>query len=220
MKQQYPADWIVASMLACFILLAWLQFFYFKRLRQILRAPVSQRFLNIMIKEGSLFNERISLGLGLIYLFTSSFLLFLVLTNILPGLLSRYCEPLIFSLCASSVIVFWFLKVFLMRFLGIVFQTLPTTYVYIHNVLAFSFITGLLLLPLLILTVFLHSNNLLYITLIITGLLYFYRVMRGFFIGISLKKFSRLYLFVYLCALEILPMLIILKGLYLLSKGF
>ncbi|MCX6287427.1 MAG: DUF4271 domain-containing protein [Bacteroidetes bacterium] len=219
-RQHYPSDWIILSLLACMIIVSWSNFYYFKRLRQIYYAPLSQRFLNILTKEGSLFKERISIALSLIYIFTFSFLLSLLLKIFIPDSISRFHDYQVFTICVIGLIVFWSLKISVIRFLGIVFQTISSTQDYLQNILSFSFITGLLLLPLLILTLFLQSDILLHITLIITGLLYFFRVMRGFFIGISLKKFSYLFLFVYLCSLEILPLLVILKGIYLFSKGF
>jgi hypothetical protein len=36
-------------------------------------------------------------------------------------------------------------------------------------------------------------------------------LLRGFLIGISITKFSWLFLFVYLCTLEILPLVVFLK---------
>ena len=167
-----------------------------------------------------MFKERIAVALALIYMFTFSLLLSMILKNFIPETLSRFHDFQIFAICATSLVFFWLLKISAIWFLGIVFRTIPSTQDYLQNILAFSFITGLILLPLLILAVFLHSNILLYIILIIIGLLYFFRVMRGVFIGISLKKFSWLFLFVYLCTLEILPLLVILKGLYLISMGF
>jgi len=138
----------------------------------------------------------------------------------MPGTFSRLSDSQVFTICAGGLLLFWLIKISFIWFLGVVFRTIPTTQDYLQNILAFSFITGIFLLPLLILTTFLHSNIIAYITLISIGLLYFFRVMRGFFIGISLKKFSYLFLFVYLCSLEILPLLVILKGLYLISKGY
>jgi len=218
--QHYPSDWIVSSFLASLIIVAWLRFFYFKRLRQIYYTPLSRRFLNILTREGSLFKERIAAALTLIYIFTFSLFLSLILKDLIPGTISRFSDYQVFVICAAGLVVFWFVKIYVIRFLGVVFRTISYTQDYLQNTLAFLFITGLILLPLLILTFFLHSNIFLYIILIIIGLLYFFRLMRGFFIGISLKKFSYLFLFVYLCALEILPLLVILKGLYLFSKGF
>ena len=219
-RQHYPSDWIVLSFLFSMILVAWLHFFHHKRLRQIFYAPLSQRFLNILTKEGSLFRERSSLVLSIVYVFTFSLLLSLLLKELIPERLAGYRDYEIFIICVAGLFLFWLLKTSAIRFVGSVFHTMPATLDYLQNILAFSFITGLILLPFMILTIFLSSNILLYISLIIIGLLYFFRVMRGFFIGISLKKFSYLFLFVYLCSLEILPLLVILKGLYLISKGY
>ncbi|MCX6242471.1 MAG: DUF4271 domain-containing protein [Bacteroidetes bacterium] len=218
--QHYPSDWIIISFLACLIIFAWSHFFYYKRLRQIYRAPLSQRFLNILTKEGSLFKERISLALSLVYIFTFSFFLVLMLKELLPDFVSRFPEYQVFLFCAAGMLVFWSVKITAIRFLGIVFRTMPATRDYLQNVLSFTFITGIIILPLLILILFLQSSILLYITLVVIGLMNFFRLLRGFFIGISLKKFSWLFLFVYLCSLEILPLLVILKGLYIFSKGF
>jgi len=219
-RLHYPSDWIVLSFLACLIIVAWLNVFYFNRLRQICSAPRSKRFLNILTKDGNLFRERISVALTIIYIFTFSFLLSLIMKEFLPKSVSQFRDYQLFAICAAGTVLFWSVKISAVRFLGIVFQTMPSTREYLQNILSFLFITGLILIPLLILSLFLTSKLLLYTTLIITALLYFFRVLRGFFIGISLKKFSYLFLFVYLCTLEILPMLVILKGLYLYNKGF
>ncbi|MEI8006411.1 MAG: DUF4271 domain-containing protein, partial [Bacteroidota bacterium] len=134
--------------------------------------------------------------------------------------LDRFGDTRVFALCAVATSLFWMLKIYIIRLLGTVFRTYFTTKDYLQNILVSMFTTGLILLPLLILTIFLHSDILLYITMISICLLYIFRVMRGYFIGISIKKFSYLFLFVYLCTLEILPLLVILKGIFLLSKGF
>lgn len=216
----YPSDWIVLSFLGCFIIVAWVQFYYFKRMRQIYYAPLSQRFLNLLTKEGNLFKERISIALTLIYLFTYSLFLSLIIKEFIPGIPAALPDYQVFAFCAAATTIFWLIKLYIIRLLGTVFRTFSSTTDYLQNILVSMFITGLALLPLLVLTLFLHSDILLYITLATICLLYVFRVMRGYFIGISLKKFSYLFLFVYLCALEILPLLLILKGLFLFGKGF
>jgi hypothetical protein len=47
--------------------------------------------------------------------------------------------------------------------------------------------------------------------MIIFALCFIFRLVRGFLIGISMTKFSWLFLFVYLCSLEILPLVILMK---------
>jgi len=63
----------------------------------------------------------------------------------------------------------------------------------------------------LILGIYLNSNTLLFICLIFIALLFIIRFFKGMFIGVSLTRFSYLFLFVYLCALELLPLVVIVK---------
>jgi hypothetical protein len=85
------------------------------------------------------------------------------------------------------------------------------------NMLIFIIINGIILLPALVGIVYLNSTIILYITLIICVLLFIFRFMRGFFIGLTLTKFSYLFLFVYLCTLEIMPVLMLIKLLLMTS---
>ncbi|MEI8006968.1 MAG: hypothetical protein WCI48_12240, partial [Bacteroidota bacterium] len=101
-RSNYPSDWIVLSFLGCFIILAWVQFFYFKRMRQILYAPLSQRFLNLLTKEGNLFKERISIALTLVYLFSYSLFLSLIIKEYAPLQLDRFGDTRVFALCAVA----------------------------------------------------------------------------------------------------------------------
>ena len=75
----------------------------------------------------------------------------------------------------------------------------------------FDFLIGMVLLPLLVLVVYLKSVVLLKISLVITVLLILLALIRGALIGFSLSKFSYLFLFVYLCSLEILPLIVLMK---------
>ena len=49
------------------------------------------------------------------------------------------------------------------------------------------------------------------IALVTGALAYVYCLVRGILIGISYQRFSPFYLFVYLCALEIAPLLVLIK---------
>jgi hypothetical protein len=66
---------------------------------------------------------------------------------------------------------------------------------------------------------YLNSVFLLYFSLIIFMLFFAFRFVKGFFIGTAVTKFSYLFLFVYLCSLEILPLLIIIKLLLIHMKS-
>jgi hypothetical protein len=49
------------------------------------------------------------------------------------------------------------------------------------------------------------------ISLLFIGLLYIFRLLRGLQIGLATPGFSLLYLFLYLCTLELAPMLVLLR---------
>ena len=204
-------DWIAVLLILCFILLAWVQVFDRHRLSQIIRAPFQKRFFNQLIREGNLFAERISLILGIIYFICLILLVYLGYTMLLgspPFNIGGFYFFLAIGIC---LVFYWAVKVFIIRLLGKVFRTSQTTREYMINILVFNLISGLMLLPLLVLIIYLQSIYLLYIGLIITALVILLRFLRGFLIGTTLTKFSYLYLFVYLCSLEILPLIVLLR---------
>ena len=108
-------------------------------------------------------------------------------------------------------------KVALVQLLGMVFKTRETTYNYLLNMLIFALLSAPVMMVVLVFILYLKLPVLLYICLVIFILLFIFRFVRGFFIGIALTKFSYLFLFVYLCSLEILPLLVIAK--ILLNQG-
>jgi len=191
--------------------LAWIQVFYSRRLRQILLAPYSKRFLNQLVRDGNIIKERISVALLIVYFIGISLLLYQ--TNILLIHHPSYNIHgfLLYLLIVASLLIYWTGKILLVRLLGIIFKTYQATNEYLLNILILIIVTGIVLLPLLVLTIYLKSIFLLYICLIIFILLFLFRFIRGFIIGFSVSRFSYMLLFVYLCSLEILPVIILAK---------
>jgi hypothetical protein len=210
--KKYQPDWILGILLLCFVLLAWVQVFYHRRIRQILMAPYSKRFLNQLIRDGDLFSERITLVTGFIYFITTSLFLFQIYELVLVKDTGKLPQGFpLFALVSIFVLGFWILKIGLIRFLSFIFRTRQTSREYFLNILIFNILTGIFLLPLLVFAVYLKSVIFLWICMIIFVLFFFFRVARGFLIGISITKFSYLFLFVYLCSLEILPLVVFIK---------
>lgn len=208
----YQPDWILALLIVCFFLQAWVQFVYRKRFRQLVLAPFSKRFQNQLMRDGNLANERLSLALGIIYFISVALMIYevnvLLLDGHIPPLLNEFSFYLMIML---SLFLFWIIKVTGIRLLGIVFKTENTTKMYLLNVLVINIITGMVLLPLLVLVIYMKSVFLLNVAVIMIILSFLFLFARGFLIGLSLTKFSYLFLFVYLCTLEILPLIIFFK---------
>ncbi|HTX89216.1 MAG TPA: DUF4271 domain-containing protein [Bacteroidales bacterium] len=206
----FQPDWILGVLLLCFALLAWAQYFNRTRLRQILTAPFLKRYMSQLVREGDLFSERISVPLALLYLLVIPLLAYE--TNLhFDFIRIRLGSFLVYLIFSAALDLYWLAKYILIRLLGSIFKTYQTTREYLLNILVINFITGIVLLPFLTLMVYLKSPVLLYISLCLFGISFVFRFGRGFLIGFSLKKFSYLYLFVYLCTLEILPLILVAK---------
>ena len=209
---KFQPDWILGILLTASILLAWTQFYYPKRLRLILIAPYSRRYLNQLVREGKLFSERISVSLGIIYVLLFPLLIYQVYDLMVDEKYSEFLMgSVVYILIVFSFILFWAAKISLMKFLGMIFRTGQSTSEYLMNIMLFNFLTGIILLPLMVLVVYMKSVFFLQISLVIAILVILMTFLRGIIIGISLTKFSYVYLFVYLCSLEILPYIILIK---------
>ncbi|MCK9218583.1 MAG: DUF4271 domain-containing protein [Bacteroidales bacterium] len=207
----YPADWITGILIFCFILIAWTQVFYFKRVKQIFQAIFSKRFVNQLVRDGNLFNERVSIAYSMVYVLAFSLFLYQCNDRIIGFFPAGLHGFLLYAIFTAGVFLFWTGKMFAVQLLGTVFKTRETTYNYLLNYLVFCLITGPVILIFLVFIIYLKSHFLLIFCSVLLGFFFAFRVVRGFLIGITLHKFSYLFLFVYLCSLEILPLLFMIK---------
>ena len=210
-NQVFQPDWILGILIFGFVLLSWAQVFYSRRIRQIFLAPYSKRFINQLIRDENLFKERVSIALGVLYILNFSLLLYQVNEMILHAAFFHFPPWGKYLLMILGLSGFWLGKILGMQLLSKVFNTTATTHAYLLNILIFCLISGIILLPMLVLILYLKSILLLWTCVVLFTLLFLFRVMRGFFIGINLTRFSYLFLFVYLCSFEFLPLLLLIK---------
>jgi len=205
-----PMDWITVVFLACIIIFTWVQSLYSKRLVQIFRAVAQPHFLNQLEREGNLFKERIRLGLGFIYFSCSSIFIYLI---------SREYGFSQAGYSSYTFIVFVFCGLFLFEAIksvvvflsGIIFNTSENARQYQLNTMIFNHIIGLSLLPIVTLAFYWNNRTVIFIGIIFISLLILYRTFRGILTVISGNRYSLFYLFLYLCTLEILPILLLYK---------
>jgi len=203
-----PTDWITIVFVCCLFIFAWVQSSYSKRLAQIYRAVAQPYFVNQLEREGNLFKERIMLGLGAIYYAVSSLFIFQICRefDVIPSGINNLTFTAVIFL---GVIVGNLLKFLAVYITGVIFLTHEASRQYSLNILIFNHIIGLILFPITVFS-FYYSN--IYILLtgsIIISLLMAYRFFRGILIGLQNKNYNLFYLFLYLCTLEILPLLFI-----------
>jgi len=207
----FQPAWIFWIYFGMFIILAWVQLLFFQRFKLLIQANFSTRSLHQLIREGNLFNEWISIALSVIYVMSIAMVVSQVLKLLIHPFNFMIPDFQLFMLLCLAVVGFWALKLLIMNFLSIIFMTERTNNEYKLNILTTISFLGFLLLPILVFTVYLKSSWLIYVCLGIIILASLFRLIKGFIIGISLAKFSYFFLFVYLCTLEILPLLIAAK---------
>jgi hypothetical protein len=203
-------DWITVLLVSCLFIFAWMQTFYSKRLSQIFRAVAQAHSVNQLEREGNLFSERITLGLGFIYYVVGSiftFQLFSAYGSLPPGMNNLTFTAIIFG----SLFSYQMLKSTIVYSLGYVFNNKETARAYQLNTLIFNNIIGIVLFPVIIMAFYWESTIFLNIGVVIASLLLLYSLFRGILTGLANKNYNLFYLFLYLCTLEILPILLLYK---------
>ncbi|MCD4773810.1 MAG: DUF4271 domain-containing protein [Bacteroidales bacterium] len=204
-------DWILGVIIICVTLYTFAHAFYHKRIIQIYSAFVGRHFANQLNREGNLFNDRISIPLFIVFILSFSLFLtqsFIYFVDEDKLFFQGHVYYLIICLLLT---VYWFGKTFLILLFSKIFRTEKTTKEYLLNMLIFTAVTGVVILPINILIIYLNSDLFIYIGIVITYLILAFWLIRGFIIGLSYKNYSYLHLFIYLCSLEILPLIVLTK---------
>jgi hypothetical protein len=210
-KTQFVPDWSIAIILILFILLA--------SIRSASETYIPQIFQSIFNKKVAtrLFREKVSTLFHITFRLDIFFLL--VFGLFIYQIVNHYSE---FSFnesiiyCGLIVVVFAFFmatKFTLYRISGTIFDTVSETREYIFHAKTGNRVMGLILFPV-VLFLFLVKGNyaeyLLYFGIALVIILNIISILRGMVI-IAQKVFSVYYLILYLCTLEILPLLIVWK---------
>jgi hypothetical protein len=128
-----------------------------------------------------------------------------------PWLGSGFTRFLTFS-CAIAVIYSG--KMLGLRILSNIFNVDRPASAYIFTIFLFNMIAGLLLLPVIIILTYAPVHIREYavtVILIILALILCYRLFRAVVIWMSIPRAPLFYLFLYLCAFEVAPLLLIRK---------
>lgn len=205
-------DFGVASVLLfAFVLFVWLYATNLKRLNQVIKAFYLTRLTNQSGRDELSLGNRVSIFLYV--LFVVSFSLFIYQTAAYYGYKEEN-DVLFFFKLAFLICLVYGLKLLFVRFFGFIFQNQKESGDYSLMIFLFCNILGLFLLPIVVCMAFVKDVSpliFIYSGLGVFVLLLLIRVLRGVLIGINSIRVSKFYLFLYLCTLEILPFVIMVK---------
>jgi hypothetical protein len=193
---------------------AWIRVYYGNIFIQTVQASTNFQVANRMYLDNSTLKNQLDRVLYLLYFLVIAFLAYYVEVrmgstpyNLTGGLLY------LFNLGILSGIFFG--RLVLLSSIGFLFNRLSIFREYLYNIFIFNKLTGLVVLSLMIFMVYtrgLVQDLLFWLTLLVFGILFFMRLFRGMIFSFK-KDILIFYMFLYLCALEIAPLVLLYRWL-------
>jgi hypothetical protein len=207
--------WVLIVIVALLLFIAVLNIYSGKDMSNVFLAFYNKRSAAQAGKEDSPINTWTFIGLFLLFGFTFGIFLYLLTTGYYKVYYTISGIQLFLTL--SGVIIGLFATKFLvLKFLGFVFDTNKLVSEYISALSLTYFNITFVFLPVALCFSLISDKMmpyLLVITLLLTIVIFVWQYLRSSVSIISNFRFHKFYLFVYLCALEICPILILIKAL-------
>jgi hypothetical protein len=206
--------WIMLVILFLLIYTGVLNLVIGKDIYSILQAFYSKRAFTALTHEDSLFTSWAFIAMFSLFGFTIGLYLY-QLTNYYQQSFSVSGFQLFFTI-SVVVIVLFILKVLVLRALGFVFDIGRLVKEYISILYLTYFNIAFIFLPIVIIFSLISSAfkpYLLLFSVCLIALIFAIQYLRSTINIISKFRFHKIYLFIYLCALEICPILILIKAL-------
>ncbi len=206
--------WIIATIIGLLIYTALLNLFLNKDVKNVIQSFYDKHAISQFDKEGGLINSWAFIGLFV--LFSLSLGLVLYQLTVYYGVYNSISGFQLFISLSVGVSILFALKFFMLKFIGFIFDinALVSQYIAILNLTYFNI--AFVLLCVTICLSLLASQFIPYLlicTVVLIAVVFAWQYLRNSVNIISNFRFHKFYLFIYLCALEICPILILIKAL-------
>lgn len=209
--KQVNTDWITIILLLALVLFATVRMGWTKYLGNLFQSVVNYSTANRMFREQNYSFQHGAFRLDIYFYLVFSVFLFQVIRFLrIDG---SFYNFRLYILVLAGVWIFFLAKKFLYKATGFIFENSDETSEFLFNLDNHVRVTGLLLFPVVAIISFSPFNNpeiLVYFGILIASAVYFLLLFRGFMILLK-KQFSIIYLFLYFCTLEILPLVLVYK---------
>ncbi len=204
--------WTLGFVIILLLFFAILRNAFYKQLSAMMHAFFSNRVLGQINKEENFFNSWPFVFLYLLFGFTIG--MFLYQCGRYFQLSYGYSGFNWFLRLSFMVIGLYTLKILIVRILGFLFDAGKMVKEYISILYMSYFNAALFFLPVVIaftLTPARFAPYYIYLSFLLIGFIFFFQFLRAITNILSGYRFPKVYLFIYLCALEICPLLILIK---------
>jgi hypothetical protein len=193
---------------------AWIRLYYGNIFLQTLQASTNFNVTTRMFNDNSLLQQQLDNLLYTLYFFCGGFLMYLleIKTGFLPFDWTGF-RLFLFNIAMLAGI--FFTRLVLIYLVGFLFNRVALFRELLYNTFIFNKLTGILLLPVLLFMVYTGSwlRETLYVFALATvAVVIAMRIIRGIVFSFR-KDISKFYLFLYLCALEIAPLILLWRWL-------
>lgn len=197
--------------------LAFIRFFYTRYFNNLFRVFFNTSLRQSQLTDQLLQAKQASLFFNILFISSSGLYIYFLLRYYNWVAASR----MLFLIAASiaSVAVIYIIKFIALKFTGWVTGYGDAVNTYVFIIFLINKILGILLLPFIVVIAFsdeLIKNSAVLVSLLIVGLMFLLRFFRSYGLLQHQLKISRLHFFLYITGIEILPLLLLYKGLLVL----
>ncbi|MEO6979674.1 MAG: DUF4271 domain-containing protein [Mucilaginibacter sp.] len=212
--RQYRNPWLIITVIGLLIYTAILNLFLGKDIKMVIQSFYNKHVTSQMDKEGGVINARAFIGLFVLFSFT--FGLFLYQLTVFYGASYSLQGFRLFVFLSVLTALLFALKFLVLKFIGFVFDVskVVSEYIAILNLTYFNIAFVLLAVGICFSLISnIYIQGLLFFTEGLIAVIFAWQYLRNSVNIISNIRFHKFYLFIYLCALEICPILILIKAL-------
>lgn len=204
----YNQDAFFILVLLSFLLIALIKGMYWKHAKLFFMGVFAQRYANQYLREENAFTERVN------------FLTFLLMAINFTLIITKFQAVIDLWKIVSVfflVLLFFLLKLILIKLLGFFFKVKDLAKLAIFFSLLFDKTLGFVLFPLVVVIYFFSidiSSTMLMISLGLFMILFILKLFWLWKIGTNSFGLPQFYIFLYLCSIEIFPLLLLAKGIF------
>lgn len=209
-KENNSHDWLTLLLLLGFVLLAISKFVFRKRFNDLFKAFWARNYSNQLMRDGNIFKEQFGLTMLLLYIVSIPIFYALSILFFFPNKGIELNLPLVIQIAALPILL-WIYRFIFIKTTAFIFKTTKPSNEILTQLLIFNFLSGIVVLPFITLFYYSESSTFLIFGIVIWSIIQIYRFIRLFVLGFSYSIFSGLHLFLYLCTLEIVPIVILIK---------
>lgn len=214
-------NWLFWPLFLATVFFAWLRYNHSRFINQTIVSTVNSHISNRLLRERNESTAVNTQWMILFYFVSISLFAFEILNYVNESRLSMHGLVIIPMLCLVVALVY-LVKIYTLRVVGYIFEYQRLSDEYIHIVQASYITLGVLVYPITVMVPFLDAGMMSEAAIIMAGIVlylisFLQRLLRAVLLSIN-QNISFFYIFLYLCTLEILPLAVLFKAVYDVSK--